>query len=277
MIGGKPLSSLNPLMYKASVFVRRLMRNSRWYLGRESYALGRTGALLPETVVAHRSILLRKLEGTDQILQKNKITSLKTAASFISGTVINPGEIFSFWRLVGKPSGKRGFLPGLQLSFGELVSMEGGGLCQFSNLLYWMVLHTPMEVTERHRHSFDPFPDYRRTVPFGSGATVFYNYIDLMFKNGTPLRFQIRAWVDEENLQGEIRCEQRLPISISVKERNHRFIRKGGKVYRENELWRVETDPESQEVLREELLMRNHAEVRYDVSQIPGVEVIDTG
>ncbi|MFJ8513275.1 VanW family protein [Lysinibacillus xylanilyticus] len=45
----------------------------------------------------------------------------------------------------------------------------GGGICQLANLLYWMALHTPLIVTERHHHSFDPFPDSGRTLPFGSG------------------------------------------------------------------------------------------------------------
>jgi len=231
---------------------------------------------LPETIVTHESILLRKLAGTDQTLQRNKIASLKTASALIDGVVINPGEVFSFWRLVGKPIERRGFLPGLQLSFGELVSMVGGGLCQFSNLLHWMVLHAPLEISERHRHSVDPFPDYRRTVPFGTGATVFYNYLDFMFRNNTPWRFQLKTWVDENNLQGEIRCETKLPSIFSVEERNHRFIRIDGTVYRENELWRIETDSVTSEVMAEELLMKNHAEVRYDATEIPGICIIES-
>ena len=48
----------------------------------------------------------------------------------------------------------------------------GGGLCQLSNLIFWMTLHTPLEVKERHRHGYDVFPDSNRTQPFGSGAIV---------------------------------------------------------------------------------------------------------
>jgi len=269
----KPLSSTGPVLYKLSVGARRLLRWMKWHLGRERFALGRTGEHLPETVITHRSILMRKLEGTDQDLQRNKIASLTLAASRIDGVIIEPGQAFSFWRLVGKPTAERGFLPGLQLSFGEMVAMTGGGLCQFSNLLYWMVLHTPMEVTERHRHSYDPFPDYRRTVPFGTGATVFYNYLDFMFRNRTRWVFQVRSWVDEEYLHGEIRSNTALPEICSVEERGHRFVKKDGTVYRENQLWRMYKDPLTLEVLREEKLMKNHAEVRYDVSGIPGIEV----
>ncbi len=258
------------------MFLRRQLRKLKWYFGREKYALKKTDETLPETVVTHRSILMRKLQGTDQTLQKNKITSLKIASSYIDGVIIEPGEVFSFWRLVGKPLKRREFLPGLQLSFGELVSMVGGGLCQFSNLLHWMVLQSPLEVTERHRHDFDPFPDYRRTVPFGTGATIFYNYLDFMFKNNTPWRFQLKTLVDEEYLRGEIRCERALPSKFTIEERDHRFVRIDGTVYRENELWRKEINPGTSEILEEKLLLKNHSEVRYDVSEIPGIEVIDS-
>ena len=49
----------------------------------------------------------------------------------------------------------------------------GGGLCQLANLLYWMALHTPLAVVERHHHSFDPFPDENRTLPSGRAAVSF--------------------------------------------------------------------------------------------------------
>lgn len=273
----KPISSASPVLYRMSVLLRRTIRRLGWYFGSEDYALSRCSESLPEKAVEHRSILMRKLRGTDRELQKNKVASLKVAVSAIDGILIEPGQTFSFWRLVGKPTARRGYLPGLQLSFGEMVAMTGGGLCQLSNLLHWMVLHTPMEVTERHRHSFDPFPDYRRTVPFGTGATVFYNYLDFMFRNGSPRTFQVRAWVGSDHLRGEIRSEGPLEGVYTVEERHHRFVREGNKVFRENQLWRIVTDPATSRVLKEELLMENHVEVRYDVSGIPGLEVEEGG
>lgn len=269
----KPVSSASPVLYRISVASRRLMRRISWLFGKSRYALTRSDTVLPEMIATHRSILLRKLQGTDQTLQRNKVQSLRIAASRINGVLIRPGEVFSFWRLVGRPTAARGFPPGLQLSFGKMVAMTGGGLCQFSNLLHWMVLHTPMEVTERHRHSYDPFPDYRRTVPFGTGATVFYNYLDLMLRNGTDRVFQIMSWVDGEYLHGEIRSDSPLSAVYSVEERGHRFVREGDTIYRENQLWRIMTSPSTGEVLETLLLMENHAEVRYDVEGIPGIEI----
>jgi vancomycin resistance protein VanW len=263
----KPLSSVNPVFYHLSVAFRRLLRRLEQFQRGDSYALCKSSLLLPCVVAAHRSVLMRKLAGIDQALQRNKIESLHVAVSFVDGVVIEPGEVFSFWKLVGKPVSRRGFPPGPQLSNGELVSMEGGGLCQFSNLLHWMVLHTPLLITERHRHAFDPFPDSLRTVPFGTGATVFYNYLDFMFRNTTSLRFQVKAWLDEEYLNGEIRCGGALPLEFSVEERKHRFIRQGGKIFRENELWRIVKDSSDGSTVSSTMLMVNHSEVLYEVEE----------
>ncbi|WP_368659100.1 VanW family protein [Budvicia aquatica] len=58
-----------------------------------------------------------------------------------------------------KPSRERGFVEGMELSFGEARSGIGGGICQLSNLIHWMAMHSPLVVIERANHSFDPFPD----------------------------------------------------------------------------------------------------------------------
>ena len=269
----RPLSSRNPIFYKISVQLRRLIRRCRWNFSGEKYSSNRTDEVFPFVVISHRSFLLRKLAGTDTDLQNNKVQSLRIAVSFIDGLVVAQSEAFSFWKLVGNPVSSRGFPPGLQLSFGKLTSMAGGGLCQLTNLLYWMVLHTPLWVTERHRHSTDLFPDYKRTVPFGTGATVFYNYIDLAFRNNSSMDFQLKIWIDDEFLCGEIRCREVLPVAYSIIEKNHRFIMENGIVYRENELWRIESDKESSKILSEKLLFKNHVEVLYDALTIPGLIV----
>lgn len=77
------------------------------------------------------------------------------------------------------------------------------GLCQLSNLIFWMTLHTPLEVIERHRHGYDVFLDSNRTQSFGSGATCFYPYGDLMIRNPTGEPFQLRLQVGEEYLERE--------------------------------------------------------------------------
>jgi len=111
------------------------------------------------------------------------VQNLKAAVPLLTGLLVRPGETFSFCKTIGQPTRARGFTDGMELSHGVARAGVGGGLCQLSNLLHWLVLHSPLTVVERHHHSFDPFPDDGRVLPFGSGATVFFNYRDFRFRN----------------------------------------------------------------------------------------------
>ncbi|MEP6789472.1 MAG: VanW family protein, partial [Acidobacteriota bacterium] len=178
-------------------------------------------------------------------------------------------QTFSFWRQLGEATAEKGYSEGMQLSRGEVVRGVGGGLCQLANLLYWMALHTPLEIVERHHHSFDPFPDEHRVLPFGSGAGVFYNYIDLRFFNPTDLTFQIRLWLTDEHLKGAVYSDRKTPYSYHVFEKNHRFLSANGKNFRENEIWREIIDRRTGDRVAEEMLVKNHAEVKYELSFTP--------
>ena len=118
----------------------------------------------------------------------------------------------------------------------------------------------------RSQHSFDPFPDENRTLPFGSGCGVFYNYIDLRFYNPTNITFQFRIRLTDEHLKGAVFSDSLTPHSYHIVERNHRFIERNGKTYRENEIWREVIDRRTGVRLREEMLVSNHAEVKYELS-----------
>lgn len=135
--------------------------------------------------------------------QYNKITNLKLAASRLDGLLLRPGETFSSWRLVGKPTRRKGYQDGMVLFLGRIGYDIGGGLCQLTNLIFWMTLHTPLTVIERYRHSHHVFPDSNRTQSFGSGAACADPYRDLMIRNGTNRKFQFRVWVGTKNLEGE--------------------------------------------------------------------------
>ena len=176
-------------------------RHILWFFGGLKFARKRTGDFACE-YFSHQTPLLRKLKDVDMHLQHNKITNLRLAVSELSGVVIRPEETLSFWKLVGKPTRRKGYLKGMVLKNGAVKAGTGGGLCQLSNLIYWMTLHTPLTVTERHRHGYDVFPDADRTQPFGSGATCFYNYGDLMIRNDTQQPFKLVLEVTKNELRG---------------------------------------------------------------------------
>lgn len=175
------------------------------------------------TVFKHQSVLLRPLKNVDMYLQYNKIINLKIAIQHLNNVVIKPGQVFSFWHLVGKPSVKKGYQQGLALQNGTICTSIGGGLCQLGNLLYWMALHSPLSITERWRHGFDVFPDVNRQIPFGCGATLSYNYIDLQFTNTTNYTFAFKLYVDEQFLHGTLLSDVKVNKKYTIIETDHCF------------------------------------------------------
>ena len=196
-------------------------------------------------------------------LQKNKVVNLQLAAARLNGVVLRPGETFSYWRLIGKPSRKKGYREGMVLFLGRIGSDVGGGLCQLSNLIFWMTLHTPLTVMERYRHSHDVFPDSNRIQPFGSGATCAYPHRDLMIRNDTDQCFQLCVRVGETHLEGEWRAEAPQKFQYEILERNARMDQASwGGYIRHNELFRRVFDLDGT-LLREECLFANDAIMMY--------------
>jgi len=197
-------------------------------------------------------------------LQENKVTNLKLACGKLNRIILKSGETFSFWRLVGKPTKAKGFLKGMVLTNGSFSAGVGGGLCQLSNLIYWMTLHTPLTVTERWRHTHDVFPDANRIQPFGSGATIVYNYIDLQIKNNTPHEYQLNIRVGENDLEGEWRCEQPCLCKYKVYESEH-LIRQEwwGDYMRHNVIRRIVLDDNDNKIA-DEFITENHAIMMYE-------------
>jgi len=154
-------------------------------------------------------------------LQHNKVKNLTIASRRLNGLMVKPGETFSFWRRIGNPTRRKGYVEGMVLFYGNVTAGVGGGLCQLSNLIYWMALHTPLTVTERHRHSYDVFSDSGRTQPFGSGATCAYNYLDLQIKNETDRPYQLIVYLTDTHLVGEWRSTTPSLRRYEVYEKEH--------------------------------------------------------
>jgi len=237
-------------------------RHLKWLFSGISIS-SRQNEKLPYECFTHGTPLLRKLEGLDMQLQYNKIENLRIAVEKISLMTIRPGETFSFWKAIGKPTKQKGYQEGLILKNGKLTAGVGGGLCQLSNLIYWMTIHTPLTVTERHRHGYDVFPDSNRTQPFGSGATCFYNYGDLMIRNDTDQAFQLFLEIDETNLKGTWLCEKELEYRYEVYEKEHLIKPEyWGGYSRHNTLFRKKYDLTENQI-DDEYVIENHAIMMY--------------
>jgi vancomycin resistance protein VanW len=243
---------------------KRFFRNAQYIFdktARRTYV----SDFFPQVLARHSSPLMRKLGSSDPKLQEKKIINLRLAAEKLNGLVIPPGKVFSFWKAIGNPSKEKGYVEAMLISEGKVIEGQGGGLCQMSNLLFWLFLHTPVEVVERFHHSRDAFPDSGRTLPFGSGATVFYNLIDLQIKNTTDQPLQLKVWLTDTQLKGQVLAGESEPRKFHVYEKNHCFIKKGENYYRFNELWRDEVV--GGKITKSEKLYTNFAPVMYEVNE----------
>lgn len=263
----KPIERGNLRLRMGSLYFssRRFMQ---WYLSGTRYATERMdrhagGVYFQHVVAGHQSPIMRELRNVDMWMQRNKVRNLELAIARLDGLVLHPGETMSLWRLVGRPSKRKGYLPGMVLVNGDMRAGYGGGLCQLSNLIYWMTLHTDLVVTERFRHQYDVFPDSNRTVPFGSGATIAYNYIDLQIRNDTNHDHYLCLNLMPTHLVGEWRCAVGAQYQYEIIEKNHHITQhSSGKYLRHNQIWRKKRNDEGM-CVGEECVAENHAIMMY--------------
>lgn len=225
-------------------------------------------SLFPFVAAEHSVPLFRNLSEADTALQKGKAHNVALALKRMSGIVLERGKVFSYWRLLGNPTARRGFQKGMMLVNGKPVAAVGGGLCALSNLIYWLALHTPLTVIERYRHSYDVFPDSNRKEPFGSGATCVYNYRDLMIQNETDAQYALLLWIEDDRLFGEWRTKNPVRDRYEVYQKEHWITAEIGGVYvRHNTIWRrhfvLDADG-SEKLAGDEYVTENHALMMYE-------------
>jgi hypothetical protein len=126
---------------------------------------------------------------SEQAMQLGKVHNLRRAAAELDGLVLGTGQVFSFWRQVGRATKVRGFAPGRMLREGCMMPAIGGGLCQLSNALYEVALQAGCRIVERHAHSFR-VPG--SAAESGRDATVAWNYVDLRFSSDRELFLSVR-------------------------------------------------------------------------------------
>ncbi len=117
-----------------------------------------------------------------------RTSNIRLAASIINGTVLLPGEVFSYNGVVGQRTTERGFKQAGAYVQGRLVDEVGGGICQMSTTLYGGVVRANLKIVERRNHSMTV-----AYVPVGQDATVNWGTTDLKFENNTPYPIQINA------------------------------------------------------------------------------------
>ena len=265
-----------PLAYEISLRKEVLKKDIEdRFIKRYHIAKKKSAENLPYLWKREENIICRQLHGVDMQLQYNKRTNLKLAGKRIDGIVIQPGEVFSLWNLVGRTSKRKGYLEGLTISNSSLGKGRGGGLCQMGNLIHYLVLHTDLEIVEKHHHSDALFPDDRRRVPFGTGTSIAYKRLDYKFKNTSDGPVQLRIWQDENNLYGELRGTKPIDYEYRLVEEDQHYAMEDGIFYRNSKVYRIKTDKETGRELKKELILDNHSRVMYDYDLIPKDQIRD--
>ncbi|MCT2537693.1 VanW family protein [Aquibacillus koreensis] len=259
----KPIDRSTFRIYLGTKYYRT-KRTLEWYTDHKRYAKEKREKPLPYPIKQHQTILRRQLKDVDMWYQENKIKNLSIAIKQLHGIAIKPEETFSYWKLIGHPTKRKGYREGMVLHYGSFKAGVGGGLCQLSNLIYWITLHTSLTITERHRHSFDVFPDSKRTQPFGSGATCSYNYLDLQIRNTTSNTYQLCLHLTEDYLIGEWRSNTPEVMTYQIYEKEHRITYEDwGRYVRHNTIYRKVFNGQK-ECIDDQYITENHALMMYD-------------
>ena len=119
---------------------------------------------------------------------KSRANNIALACKTINGTIILPGETFSYNKVLGNTTKEKGYQLGGAYVGGKVVKAYGGGICQVSTTLYNSVLYANLEIVERYNHSYAV-----SYVPAGRDATVSYGGKDFKFKNNRKYPIKIVA------------------------------------------------------------------------------------
>ena len=269
----KNFCDMNPLFWTISTYKGILIRNIRDLFSKEKFAKIKQNQELSNLVYEYNSIIIKKGKGIDPITQENKAVNIKLASKKITGIIIHPGEIFSFWRTVGTVNKRKGYKDGRVLKQDKLITGTGGGLCNLANTINNLILHSPLQIVEFHKHSDALASDIEHRVPMANGTSVGYNYIDYRFKNNTDQDVQILLWCDDEKLYGELRSEKEFPCRYELVEENHHFEKEEDKYYRVSKIYRNTIDKATENILNKELIWDNHSLVMFDYNLIPKEQI----
>lgn len=269
----KNFCDINPFFWTISTYKGILIRNIKDLFSKEKFAKKKQEEKLGNIVYEYNSTIIKTGKDIDPKTQESKAINIKLASSKITGIIIHPGETFSFWKTVGTVNKRKGYKEGRVLRGDKLITGTGGGLCNLANTINNLILHSPLQIVEFHKHSDALACDIDNRVPMANGTSVSYNYIDYRFKNNTNQVVQILLWCDDEKLYGELRSEEEFPYSYDLIEENHHFKKEKDKYYRISKIYRNTIEKETGNIQSKELIWDNCSLVMFDYNLIPKEQI----
>ncbi|SHK47103.1 VanW family protein [Desulforamulus aeronauticus] len=142
----------------------------------------------------------------------NRTTNIRIAAGKINGTILSPGQEFSFNKIVGERSQQAGYLPAAVVVANKFEEGLGGGICQVSTTLYNSILLANLSPVERHNHSLAI-----SYVPLGRDAAVAWDQLDFKFKNPLPCHVYLRTVVAKNHITVQVYGDAALKKNITIR------------------------------------------------------------
>lgn len=142
-------------------------------------------------------------------------------ADALNGSIVQPGETWSLWKLAGAPTRAKGYGEAAAIVNGELTSAVGGATCLVSTVVYNAGLLAGLEVVERAHHSIDTYGE-SRYFELGRDATIEYGYLDLRFRNDFPWPLYLELQVDANGVRATFRAPVPRPFEVDVTVEVHR-------------------------------------------------------
>jgi vancomycin resistance protein VanW len=259
--------------------LRTKQRRLFFYVGMEfdknRYATTLQNTLFPNVLFRTNSILYNENTGFDMAYQENKVFNLKLAAAALDKLIIQPNETFSFWRGIKGADKATPYKDGLTVIDGELTTSQGGGLCQLSNLLFIMFLHSPLTIVERHGHGSKEFPDPVSGGPVGVDATIAEGWLDLKVKNETDSPIQINITFDDESIYGSLLTAANNDVSYQVVNGRPEYHRKDGSTYEVVDVFQNVISRQTGDWSSSKLLYRNRCKIGYPLPE--GTKIVERG
>lgn len=215
---------------------------------------------LPYEIINLSLPLIYKQSAYDIQYQRNKVYNIQLAAKSIHKILIKPGEVFSFWQLVRQVS-QKAYKEGLSIINGIITASKGGGICQLSNLLFILFLHTPFSIIERHAHSIIYEFLSNQEEMEGVDAAVSQGFKDLKVKNNTKNTYQIILWIEDGNICGKILSQNPSDVLYEIERKDFCTYFIKNQQYKEVSIYQKVLEIESKEILEYNFLYRNKSRI----------------
>lgn len=267
------LTELFPWLLPLRKRQRLLCFYAKMRLDPNRYAGRQTRDLLPVALFESACPMYNRDTGFDMVYQENKVFNVKLAAARLDGLLIAPGETFSFWNRVRDADRQTPYKDGLAEVNGRLTTQYGGGLCQISNLLCWLFLHSPLTLLERHGHDKKVFPEPPSDAPLGVDATVFEGWLDFKVRNDTEDTFQLSITFDDAHIIGRLYTDRARGRTWEVVNRHLAYYREPDGIYEEVDVIQRVHDAARDACIRETKVYTNRCRIEYPLPA--GTNVIE--